>query len=284
MAKITKRQTFTLHSYEVSSSMKVILKGVVRASIFFSLFLGSTLTVNAATLVATYTFNDTLAGFGTSAPTLVSIDPLGLNAFETAIVNGQSQRVFHWNGDGSNPAQNAGLQLDATGLVAYNNYSVELTFEFLESAAFGNGWRRIMDTQNRQSDNGFYVAPGDTLQVYPVVTGPSIFTTPGFHNVVLTNFVVNGVQDVKAYLDGNLELVSNTDQLNLDNTNNPGHLLQFFVDNLAGPAQQEFADGRIASLRIYDGIIVPQVPLPGALILFCTGLLSFFGFARRKDL
>ncbi len=147
--------------------MKVILQGVVQTSIFFSLFLGSSLTVSAETLVASYSFNDTLAGVGASAPTLVSVDPLGLNAFETAIVNGQSQRVFHWNGDGSNPAQNAGLQLDATGLVAYNNYSVELTFEFLESAAFGGGWRRIMDTQNRQSDNGFYVAPGNTLQVYP---------------------------------------------------------------------------------------------------------------------
>ncbi|OQW75250.1 MAG: hypothetical protein BVN35_09115 [Proteobacteria bacterium ST_bin11] len=240
---------------------------------------------NAAVLVATYTFNDTLAGDGVSAPTLVSIDPLGLNGFETAIVNGQSQRVFRWNGDGSDSTLNAGLQLDATGLVAYNNYSVELTFEFLESAAFGGGWRRIMDTQNRQSDNGFYVAPENTLNVYPEITGSSIFTTPGFHNVVLTNFVVNGVQEVKAYLNGNLEMVSNTDQLNLDNANNPGHLLQFFVDNLVGPAQNEFADGRIASLRIYDGVIVPsQIPLPGGFLLFSTGLLSFFGFARRKNL
>ena len=65
-----------------------------------------------------------------------------------------------------------------------------MTFEFTQAAAFGGGWRRIVDTQNRQSDNGFYVDPGNRLQVYPVVTGSTIFTTPGFHDVVLTNFVV----------------------------------------------------------------------------------------------
>jgi hypothetical protein len=214
---------------------------------------------------------------------LVSIDPLGRNGFETAVVNGQSQRVFHFSGDGSTPSLNAGLRLDATGLVAYDNYSVELTFEFLEPAAFGSGWRRILDTQNRQSDNGFYVAPENVLQVYPVISGSTIFTTPGFHNVVLTNFVVNGTREVKAYLDGNLELVSNTDQLNLDNANNPGHLLHFFVDNLAGPAQQEFADGRIASLRLYDGVIIPSVPEPASALLVLLGLMPICLAGRRKS-
>ena len=237
---------------------------------------------NAATLVATYNFNDTLAAVEPSVSALVSIDPLGHNGFETAVVNGTSQRVFRWSGDGSSPLMQAGLSLNATGLLAYDNYSVEMTFEFLAGPAFGGGWRRIIDTQNRQSDNGFYVDPGNRLQVYPVVTGSTIFTTPGFHNVALTNFVVGGVREVKAYLDGNLELTSDTDQLNLDNLNNPTHLLHFFVDNLAGPAQQEFADGRIASLRLYDGVIVPSpVPEPETYAMLLTGL-GFLGFAARR--
>lgn len=238
--------------------------------------------VKAASLVATYTFNDTLAANEASAPALVSVDPLGLNGFETALVNGQSQRVFRWSGDGSSPDLNAGLSLNATGLVDYNNYSVEMTFEFKSLAAFGGGWRRIVDTQNRQSDEGFYVSPSNTLQVFPVATGSTLFTTPGFHDVVLTNSVVGGVQKVKAYLDGNLELVANTDQLNLDNANNPGHLLYFFVDNLAGPAQLEFADGRIASLRLYDGAIVPAVPEPGWTLSLAVFGLGLVVMARRK--
>ena len=236
----------------------------------------------AQTLVASYSFNDSLAANQAGKPSLVSVDPLGLNTFETAVVHGASQRVFRWNGDGATPANNAGLRLDATGLVSYDNYSIQMTFEFTQAAAFGGGWRRIVDTQNRQSDNGFYVEPGNRLQVYPVVTGSTIFTTPGFHDVVLTNFVVGGVREVKAYLDGNLELVSDTDQLNLDNPNNPGHLLHFFLDNLAGPAQQEFADGRIAALAIYDGVIIPSaIPEPETVALMLAGLAAVGVAARR---
>jgi hypothetical protein len=136
-----------------------------------SLLLGSVSAVHAAAIpVATYNFNNNLNANEGGAPSLVSVDPLGLNGFETAIVNGQSQTVFHWNGTGSPASLQAGLTLNATGLVQYNNYSVQLVFEFLELSQFGGGWRRILDTQNRQSDNGFYVEPGNRLQVYPVVT------------------------------------------------------------------------------------------------------------------
>ena len=129
---------------------------------------------------------------------------------------------------GSSPATQAGLVLDATGLVSYDNYSIAMTFEFLDLSAFGGGWRRIVDTQNRQSDNGFYVDPDNFLQVYPVVTGSTTFTTPGFDSVVLSNFVNGKTRELKAYLNGVLELESDTDQLNLDNANNLGHLQYFF--------------------------------------------------------
>lgn len=247
---------------------------------------------NAAVPVASYSFNNTLAANQAGKASLVSIDPLGTNSFETAVVNGLSQQVFRWTGVGSSPSTQGGLRLDATGLVAYDNYSVQLTFEFSEAAKFGGGWRRVIDTQNRQSDNGFYVAPGNQLQVYPVVTGSTIFTTPGFHDVLLTNFFVGGVREVKAYLDGSLQLTSNTDQLNLNNPNNPGHLLHFFVDNLASAAQQEWASGRIASLSLFDGVILPSdvpptvpsmpaIPEPQTYALMLAGLAAL-GFAARK--
>ena len=239
-------------------------------------------TAQATALVATYDFNDTLAATGGAAPSLISVDPLGQNSFETALVNGVSQRVFHWRGDGSDPARHAGLRLDTTGLLSYDNYSIEMTFEFLTGAAFGGGWRRMVDTQNRQSDNGFYVSPGNVLQVFPVVDGSTVFTNNVFHTVVLTNFVFGGVRDVRAYLDGNLELVSDTDQLNLDNANNSGHLLHFFLDNLVDNAQQEYADGRIARLRLYDGVVIPSVaPEPGSVALVLLALLTMHKIGRR---
>ncbi len=237
---------------------------------------------HAATAVATYTFNNTLAAQEAGAPALVSIDPLGQNSFETAVVNGISQIVFHWRGDGADPLTQAGLQLNTSGLVQYDNYSVQLQFEFLGPAANGGGWRRILDTQNRQSDNGFYVSPDNVLQVYPEVSGTTTFVSPGFHDVLLTNYVVNGVREVKAYLDGNLEAESATDQLNLDNANNPGHLLHLFVDNLASNAQLEYADGRIAYLRLYDGIATPStVPEPAPWALSLAGM-AVLAWRRRR--
>jgi len=244
----------------------------------------STPFAGAATLAASYSFQGTLAADQPGVAALVAIDPFAVtplaNGFESAVVFGQTQQVYRWHGDGTSPTTQAGLVLDATGLVSYDNYSVELTFEFLEQAQFGGGWRRIMDTQNRQSDNGFYVAPGNFLQVYPDVTGSTAFTTPGFHTVVLTNYVVGGVREVKGYLDGVLQISSDTDQLNLDNANNPGHLLNFFVDNLASSAQQEFADGRIAYLRLYDGVVIPQTPEPGEWALLLPGL-AWVGWRAR---
>ena len=236
----------------------------------------------APVAVATYNFNNSLAAVEAGAPVLTSVDPFGLNGFETAVVNGSSQQVFHWRGNGDPATEQAGLTLDATGLVHYDNYSISMTFEFLEVAKFGGGWRRVVDTQNRQSDNGFYVDPGNFLQVYPVVTGSTVFTTPGFHSVVLSNLVNGSVREVKAYLDGVLQLESDTDQLNLDNPNNPGHLLNFFLDNLAGPAQTEYADGRIAVLTIYDGILVATVPEPTTWALMLAGLAVMAGGAARR--
>ena len=236
----------------------------------------------APVAVATYTFNDTLAAQQIGAPVLTSVDPFGTNGFENALVDGVNQRVFHWRGAGDSPATQAGLRLDATGLVSYDNYSIEMTFEFLTAAEFGGGWRRIVDTQNRQSDNGFYVDPDNFLQVYPVVTGSTTFTTPGFHHVVLSNFVNGNTREVKAYLDGALQLESDTDQFNLDNANNPVHLLYFFLDNLAGPAQLEYADGRIAALTLYDGILVATIPEPGTWAMLLAGLAAISTLPARR--
>lgn len=243
--------------------------------------------VSAATLVASYDFNDTLAAQQVAAPALASIDPFGLNGFESAAVNGQTRPVFAWYGSGQDPTRNAGFSLDATGLVAYDHYSVALTFEFTEGARFGGGWRRILDTQNRQSDSGFYVNPADRLEAVEIplqTPGNTRFATPGFHQVVLAVTPDGAHQRLEAYLDGQLELSASTDLFRLDNANNPGHLLHFFVDNTGGGAQQEYANGRIASLRLYDGTLVPSaIPEPATGATMALGAMLLAGWARCRS-
>lgn len=194
--------------------------------------------------VATYLFQDTLAAREPGAPALVSVNPLGGNGFETATVSGQSRRVFRWDGNTSG-AQQAGLTLATTGLIAATSYSVELVLEFRERAG---GYRRIVDVENRASDNGFYVDPSNRLNVFPVASGSATFSNDVFHHVVLTT--AGGT--VKAYLDGVLQFTVSTSIMNIAN---PGSLMQFFLDNTSGGGQGEFSDGRVALIRLWPAAL-----------------------------
>jgi hypothetical protein len=244
---------------------------------------------SAAAQSATYQFNNSLAADEPGAPSLVPVDPLALNGFETDTVFGETRTVYRWDGNATPLNQQAGLLLDTTSLITNaTSYSLELVFEFTQT----NGtWRRIFDTTGRLSDNGFYVEPGNRLQVYPDVTGTTIFETNQYHYIVMT--VHNNM--VKAYFDGTLELNSPTDELNILDP-----IVALFVDNnLGGPAQQEFADGRIAFLRISNGALsdeeigdragdplepVAAIPLPAAVWLFAVGIAPAAVLIRRRRL
>jgi hypothetical protein len=194
---------------------------------------------------ATYEFNNTLAAQEAGAPALVAVDPLAQNGFLTENVLGTNRPVYHWSGNNSPVNEQAGLLLNTTGVIADPTlYSVEMIFKFTEDTG---SWRSIMNTRGRMEDTAFYVEPGDRLQVYNDVTGTSIFSTGEYHYIALT--VANNT--VKAYFDGNLELNSPTDKLNIIDPT-----IAFFLDNnLGGPAETEFADGSIALLRIHDFLL-----------------------------
>lgn len=204
----------------------------------------------AADLKAEYRFNGNLVSSVPGAPALVPTDPLALNGFNSDTVNGSAQTVYTWDGNATPVTQQAGFTLDATGLVATNSYSLQMVFKLTQRAG---AWRRLVDVENRQSDDGFYVDPGNHLAVYPIISSVTPFTNNVYEDVLLT--VGGGV--VTAYLNGQQQFSGTSTLMNI-NFNNQGNILGFFIDNVIGGGQGEFSNGSIALLRLFGGVASPS--------------------------
>jgi hypothetical protein len=152
-------------------------------------------------------------------------------------------------------------------------------------------WRRIIDVENRASDNGFYVDPTNNLDIFPVAGSSSNFTTNVYHHIVLT---VAGGTTAKAYLDGVLQFTASTALMNINNANNPGNLLNLFLDNTSGGGQGEFSNGDIALFRMYDAVLSDSdvaslasnpfaaVPEPSTLLMGSAAFVGLYGYQRFK--
>lgn len=200
-----------------------------------------------ATPVATYTFNNSFAALEPGDPAMVAVDPLGTSGFQSAMVFGNTRTVYHFDGAASPPASQGGLSLDTTSLIPGTNYSAEMAVELDESS----GWRRLIDVQNRQSDNGFYVDPSSDLDIFPVSGSTGAFSPGVFHHVVLTDSggTANG------YLDGTLQFTASTTVMDV---NNPGNLINFFLDNVVAGGQGEWSSGDVGLVRLYNGALTDQ--------------------------
>jgi len=201
-----------------------------------------------ATLQAQYLFDNNLNSNVAGAPDLIATDPSSTSAFVTDTVYGDSRTVYQFNGT-STPSNQGGLTFNDSGaLISANSYSLDLVFEF-----FGrnDAWRRIIDVQNRQSDNGFYVDPSNNLNIYPVSSGGNGFTTGVYHNVALT---VNGTT-VTGYLDNVASFSITTSLMDISNPDNPGALVNLFLDNVIAGGQGEWSAGNIALANFYDGVL-----------------------------
>lgn len=250
----------------------------------------------APVAVATYDFDDgTLNADEAGVSALTAIDPLGQNAFITDNVLGTTKTVYRFDGNKGPVNEQAGLSMNTAGLIAGNAYSVDIVFSFDANDAT---WERILDASNRSSDNGFYVEPGNKLQIYPVGNGPNLWTFGQYHRVTLTN---DGSGHVTAYLDGafQFDLTTSVMDFTTYGASNPDHLLVFFADNLVGGGQQEFVDGKVSLIRLYNlelsnvdvgnigngdtgnGNGIGTVPEPTTLALLGIGLAA--GLRRRRS-
>lgn len=203
----------------------------------------------AATQKAYYGFNNTLAASVGGAPALASVDPASGNGYGSATVFGNNRTVFNFTGTNVPASEQGGLSLDTTGLVSSSNYSVVMVVRF---DGRDNEWRRLIDVQNRQSDQGFYVDFDNSLDVYPDFLGaPGSFATGVFQQVVMTN----GGGFVSAYLNGGLVFSVSSSVMDIANLDNPGNAMNFFLDNNAGSFQDEWSTGSVANIRLYDGVL-----------------------------
>ncbi|MDR2092121.1 MAG: PEPxxWA-CTERM sorting domain-containing protein [Azoarcus sp.] len=249
----------------------------------------STVAMMAATsaqaeLVASWSFNNTLAADQAGVSALTAIDPLGASGFITDTVNGVDQQVYRFAG-GQSAAQQGGLAVSTAGLITGNTYSVDIVFQFESNQTT---WESIFGVSNRTKDGAFYVNPANYLQVYPVSSGVTPFTFGEYHQVTLTN---QGDGTVSAYLDGVLQLTATTDVLDFSTyaTQNPEQLIHFFLDD-AG----EYANGRVARIGIFDTALsaseignlsygnVPGVPEPETWAMLLAGLGVMGATARRR--
>jgi len=201
---------------------------------------------DAATLKASYFFDNTLASSTAGAPDLVAIDPSGTSGFVNDSVYGSARQVYFVGGTNAN-ANQGDLAFSSTGLLTSDSYSVALTFEFFDRQ---NAWRRILDVTNRGSDAGFYVDPSNQLDVYPISGSSVAFNNGVYRNVALT-VGPSGLNNVTGYIDGVGSFTTTTNSLDLL----PGGLINLFIDNDMGGGQGEWSTANIASARFYDGVL-----------------------------
>jgi hypothetical protein len=236
-----------VQTIELGQKMKIRMMGVATVAALSIAGEG-----HSATLVASYLFNNTLASSVAGAPNLVLTDPSGTSGYITDNYGGGTRTVLHIGGANTPPSQQGGLTFNSTGLLTPDSYSVALSFRFEGGTS---AWRRILDVRNRQSDNGFYVDPNNLIDIFPVAGSAAVpFVTNTYENVVLI-VGPSGPNNVHGYIQGVGSFTSTTDEMDIANPDNPGNLINLFLDNVIAGGQGEWSASDIAVANFYNGIL-----------------------------
>ncbi len=246
-------------------------------------------TAYADSLVAAYTFDNTLAAVESGVAALTAVDPLNEAAYQAANVFGTIQTAYHFDGQANTPLDEGGLDFNTTGLISSNDYSVEMVLELSDR---DNAWRRLLDSSDRQSDDGLSIDPSNNLDDFPSVAGSgSVFTVNSFFDIFVT---VDPSNTVAGYFSGVQQF--STTSTSLDVATNT---LGFYLDNVVGGGQGEWSSGNVALIKVFDTALTPEevaeetadpfqgttpttTPEPGTWMLMLGGAAGVAAFERRS--
>jgi uncharacterized protein (TIGR03437 family) len=196
----------------------------------------------SASLVGSYTFQNTLSPAFGATPELIRVDPQGRSGYITDTVLGQQRTVYQFLGT---PTEQAGLSLELQNVVNPLTYSFEMLFALTE----GNGTnRRVYDNQNRESDRGIYINARNLFEFSRLSTGTATYASGQYVHLLVSisnneaRLYVNGVRDIRL----------GTNSMNITS---PRGIVSFFLDNLTDTSTRDYSSGKIALLRIYTNAI-----------------------------
>lgn len=218
---------------------RIALLGVL--TLVASVFVQSSGTASAATLVGDYRFQGTFSSSVGTAPPLqhVGNDGTPSPTFTTETVLGQQRQVWLF-------PRLDGLSLNTQGVIANDSYSVATLFRFDEIASY----RSILNFTNGISDSGLYNLTGNVVLFSGFSTDELVMEANRYVQVVFTR---DAAKNFAVYVGGQLVLsgVDDTDRSLIDAANQ----LWFFAD---GGGNNEASAGAVARIRVWDGPLTAQ--------------------------
>lgn len=190
---------------------------------------------DAATPVADYRFNNSLASSAGSAPSLSNLTgPNGANSFADDVVDGYTRKTLRF-------PQNSGLSLDTTGLVTDSEWTIVMLAKFDAVS----GYRRVADFSNGTQDCGAYILDG-RIEGEALTTFPSIPVNTYLQITVTKE--PNG--RIRVYRDGILRLeIASGDPCSAI----VGNTIRFFKDDTQQDG--EATAGNIARLTVFNKVL-----------------------------
>lgn len=185
--------------------------------------------------VADYLFNGTLDDSLGIAPPLTALVPEdGSYVTETLGGVADTGRTF---------SEGTGFELPVAGLLANDEYTIAIVFEFDDTAA----WAKIIDAVARASDTGLY-ANANRLTLYPTdETSADLFDANTYRQVVVTR---DAAGSYVCYVDGVVQFTYDDSATGYGRISSE-NLLAFLRDDEM-TLNNENSAGTVLRIRLFD--------------------------------